>query len=523
MRRLAAPALLLALALLAPLAAAQQTAPVLVERADEGALTAQEGEPALATFRLLNLNPEDEFYVSVAVSGPAGWKGDVDPNGFFLLPRNDTSVVVSLSPSRAPEVASEFKVTFHLQHTRTGVVTDVVKTVEVASSAPPQVFGLFANRLPAPLDNAYGTFLLEMGAWIVVGVAAIFLGDAVVRVATARASNAVTREIVGRLRKPIFYFVLFLGLARSFAILPRNPATVLVSKLLVALAVGVFGLYVLYRVLDSVLLYYQREIGPRTHTAVDDVLVPLARKVGIAVLYVVGVVVVLRQLGWDPTLVFAGAGIAGLVIAFAAQDTFSNLFSGVFLLLDRPFQEGDDIQLETGEIVRVQHIGLRTTRLYHGRNHELITVPNNQLATRRVVNLAGPDKRFWVMVDVGVAYGTDPRRVERILLDVARANPHVIDEPDWQPLVLFTRFGESSLDFTLRCAVDDFRQRFAIASELRHAIDRAFAEADVEIPFPQRTLWLKEVPPELRRTVPVAGPAAAAEADGGARQAGRGA
>ena len=483
---------LLGVLLAAPmLAAAQDNAPVLVRRVDEGTPEADEGLPATANFTLFNLNPEDQFYVTVSIEGPPRWSESASPSSLLLDPRNETLVTLTFTPQGQPHADAVFAVTFSLVHSRTGAVSKVTEEVVVHSVAPPRVLDLFANPLPPPLDNAYGTFLLDMAFWALIGVAAIFAGDAVVRAVTARASNQVTREIIQKLRKPIFYFVLLLGLGRSFAHLPRNVVTDFVARTLLAIAIGIFGLYVLYRVLDAALLYYQREVAPRTDTDVDDVIVPVLRKVGIVILYVVGIVITLKALGWDPTLVFAGAGIAGLVIAFAAQDTISNLFSGVFILLDQPFREGDLIQLDTGEVVRVESIGLRTTRLYHGRNHESIVLPNNQLATKRVINLAGPDYRYWVTVEVGASYASDVQKVKDVLMRVAKSHPKVLQGGDWEPLVLFSRFGESSLDFALRAAVDDYRDRVIVGSELRQAVKKAFDEAGIEIPFPQRTLWVK--------------------------------
>lgn len=490
LRRALVPLVLLGV-LLAPVVAAQETAPVEVTRVDEGTPDADEGRPATANFTLFNLNPDDDFFVTVSVAGPPRWDESAAPNRFALAPRTETNVTVTFTPQGQPHADAAFTVTFNLVHSRTGVVTKVTQEVEVRSAAPPRVLDVFSNPLPAPLDNGYGTFLLDMAFWAVIGLGAIFAGDAIVRAVTARASNQVTREIITLLRKPIFYFVLLLGMGRSFAHLPRNVVTDFVARTLLAVAIGIFGLYVLYRVLDAVLLYYQKEVAPRTETNVDDVLVPVLRKVGIVVLYVVGIVLTLKELGWDPTIVFAGAGIAGLVIAFAAQDTMSNLFSGVFILLDQPFREGDLIQLDTGEIVRVESIGLRTTRLYHGKNHESIVLPNNQLATKRIINLAGPDQRYWLNVEVGAAYGSSTEHVRRVLLQAAHAHPRVLRGGEWEPLVLFTRFGESSLDFLLRAAVDDYRDRNLVASELRHAIKKAFDEAGIEIPFPQRTLHIK--------------------------------
>ena len=494
MRRRFAPLALLAVLLALPGALAQETVPILVERVDAGNLAADLESAAMASFSLFNLNPREDFYVSIQVDGPAAWSTGVSMDRFLLAPRNTTVVNVTFDPTEPPRDEATFEVIFSFVRVDTGAVTKVSETVTVGSRAPPLVLDAFPNLLPPPLNNAYGTFLVDMLFWTTFAIAAIFVGDAVVRFVTTRAPNDVTREIIQKLRRPVFLFVFFLGLARSFAILPSNFFTDVLTKTLAAIGVAIFGLYVAYRVLDAVLLYYQRTWASRTATLLDDVLVPLLRKVGIVVLYVVGIIVVLRNLGWDPTVVLAGAGIAGLVIAFAAQDTFSNLFSGVFILLDRPFKEGDDIMMETGEFVRVEHIGLRTTRLYHPRNHETITLPNNQLATKRIVNLTGPDMRFWVMVDVGVSYASDPEHVRRVLLEVVNLHARVLKEEGWAPLVIFKGFGESSLDFILRFAIVDYRERFGVASDIRFAVFKRFEQEGIEIPFPQRTLWIKEWP-----------------------------
>lgn len=470
---------------------------MLVERADTGSLSADVGQPADAGFHLFNLNPADDFYASVTVEAPRHWRASVVGDArFFLGPRNETDVAIRFEPVDTPRGAATFEVTFTFVQGRTGEVVRVVERVEVQSAAPPRVLGVFPNPLPAPGDNAYGTFVLDMAFWVVFGVVAILVSGPLVRLLLMRARSETAREIVGKLRRPIFLFILLLGLARSFAILPRNAFTEFVAKFLIAIAVTVFGLYVLYRALDAGLVYYQRELAPKTATKVDDVLVPAFRKVGLVIVYIVGIILTLRTLGWDPTLVFAGAGIAGLVIAFAAQDTFSNLFSGIFLMLDRPFVEGDDIQLETGETARVVSIGLRTTRLHNYQTFEDIIVPNNQLATRRIINHTSPDPRYRISIDVGVAYGTDPERVRKALLDVANANTRIERDPPLQPTVRFTMFADSSLNFTLRVVVPHFQQRNEIGTELRYAILDAFQREGIEIPYPQRVLHVKgELPP----------------------------
>lgn len=489
----AAGLLVLALLLAATPVLAQGSTPVLVERVDEGDLVADLGEPARATFELLNLNPSDDFLVRIRVIGPDGWDAAVDASEFFLAPRALRTLNVTFTPSVVPRASETFDVTFTF-YSPDGDVTRVTQPTLVASGAPPLVLGAFPNPLPAPLDNEFGTFLLDMAFWAGFGIVAIFLSDAVVRALTSRTSNTVTREIISKLRKPVFYAVLFFGLAQSFSVLPRYPPIVFLERTLVAIAVGVFGLYVVYKVLDAALFYYQQEFAHRTSNTLDDVLVPVLRKVGTVVLYVVGALYSLRILGWDPTIIFAGAGIAGLVIAFAAQDTFSNLFSGIFLMLDQPFREGDDIMLEDGSAARVDNVGLRTTRLYNYKMHEVHTVPNNQLATKRIVNLSGPDFRYWTQVDVGVAYGTDVEKVRRVLLELADAMPWVVKDEGWEPTVRLVAFADSSINFSLRFGVPTYRDAGQRASEVRFAIEKAFRDEGIQIPFPQRTVWLKQSP-----------------------------
>ncbi|MFA5862442.1 MAG: mechanosensitive ion channel domain-containing protein, partial [Candidatus Thermoplasmatota archaeon] len=457
---------LVLVAFIAPAAlAASDTAPVLIERADAGHLVADKDQNATATFTLFNLNPTDDFYVSGIVEAPPGWSVTVVPNKFFLQPRTTTNVSIIIEPAGEPaERSQSFQVTFSLVQSKDGAVTKITEEITVVSGAPPRVLGLFSNPLSSPFDNAYGTFLLNVFAWVAISVGAIFVTDALIRSVTARASGTVTHEILVKLRRPIFLLVFFYGVGESVSALPRNPIVDFINRFAVAIAVGVFGLYVLYKVLDSALFYYQLEIAPKTETKMDDVLVPVIRKIGVVSLYGVGIILTLKTLGWDPTIIFAGAGIAGIVIAFAAQDTFSNLFSGVFLMLDQPFVEGDIILLDTGEVAKVENIGLRTTRLYEYDHHHTIIVPNNQLATKRVVNYSAPDSNFRVDLFVGVGYDADPAVVERILMQIALSEPELVRDGAWAPIVQLRDFADSAMTFMLRVTVKDARDKGRVPS-----------------------------------------------------------
>ena len=186
--------------------------------------------------------------------------------------------------------------------------------------------------------------------------------------------------------------------------------------------------------------------------------------------------------------VFASAGIAGFAVAIAAKDTLSNLFGGVAIFMDRPFRPGDYIVLDDNERGKVVQIGLRSTRI-HTRDDIMITIPNSIITNTKIVNQSSPDPIIRVRVKIGVAYGSDIKRVETILVEQVRSNPLAAQKP--VPRVRFRRFGDSSLDFELLCWAKRPQDHGRLMHGLNGGIYNAFAEAGIEIPFPQRDVHLK--------------------------------
>ncbi len=510
----AGPALaivLAAVALATPAARAQDVEPVRVDARSDLAVSTTHAAIVEFEFALFNVNARTSFYVTVEARELDAWRADAiaesvreeAAGGFFLGPREATNVTVTLTPIARPPDRASGALLFVLVNTDTSQRVVIEKAVDVAVKDAALVIGLIENPFPPPLDNAYGVFALDLAFWAVVGVAAFLAGDSVVRYVTRFATADVTRVILQKLRWPLFTFVLLLGLKQSIDVLPRNALTVFTGRFLAVIAVGVVGLYVLYRALDAGLFYYSSHIAPKTASRVDDVLVPALRKIVVVVLFVGAIGYTLGVFGLDPTVLFGAAGIAGLVIAFAAQDTLSNFFSGIFLLLDRPFAEGEDIQWGTGETARVERVGLRSTRLYHYRSHEIIVMPNNQLASNRIVNLSAPDARYRLNIEVGVAYDTDLGKVKRLVDRVLAETPGV-DLQD-APQLLLTEFGDSALVLSVRVFVKDYRDRVPLASEIRERLLDAFRREGIDIPFPQRVLHVVSDEPRS----PVAGAAAA--------------
>lgn len=174
-------------------------------------------------------------------------------------------------------------------------------------------------------------------------------------------------------------------------------------------------------------------------------------------------------------------------IGFGLQEVISNFVCGIILLFERPFRVGDTVVIGEHEGY-VRKISMRATTI-HTFDNVAILVPNKDLITQRVVNVRHIDPKVRAHVRVGVSYASDVEAVRAALLDVARVHPRVLGDPE--PRVLFTDFGDSTLDFDLMVWMPEPDDRRTVPSELRFAILKRFRECGIEIAFPQRDLHIR--------------------------------
>ncbi len=188
----------------------------------------------------------------------------------------------------------------------------------------------------------------------------------------------------------------------------------------------------------------------------------------------------------------ASAGIAGIAIGFAAQDTLSNFFAGISIIADAPYRVGDYVNLAQGQRGKVVSIGLRSTRILT-RDDVEITIPNAVIGNTAIVNeSAGPSIKHRVRVAVGVAYGSDLDQVRQVLMEIAGAEEMICTEPE--PRVRFRQFGESGLQLELLGWIPDPELRGRVLDALSSTVYRRFAAEGIEIPYPKRDLYVKEMP-----------------------------
>jgi MscS family membrane protein len=202
-------------------------------------------------------------------------------------------------------------------------------------------------------------------------------------------------------------------------------------------------------------------------------------------------------LGLPAYSIVTSLGFGGIAFALAAKETVANFIGGVVLLLDHPFRIGDYVDVADARRGEVIHIGARSTRILT-RDDILVTVPNSTIVNETISNESGELPRLRVRVKVGVAYGSDLRKVESILLKVAHDNPLVMGQPE--PHVRFREFSDSSVNFELLCRTQYPADRGKLIHQLGAAIYDEFNKSGIEIPFPQRDVHLAN--PQLELTSP---------------------
>lgn len=211
---------------------------------------------------------------------------------------------------------------------------------------------------------------------------------------------------------------------------------------------------------------------------------------------IVGVIVVSHVLGisWSKVQWLIAAISVGL--GFGLQEIFANFVSGLIILFERPVRVGDIVTVADVTGV-VSQIRMRATTITNWDRKEYI-VPNKEFVTSRLLNWTLSDKVNRVVVEIGIAYGSDTRTAARILREVADLHPLILDDPE--PSVTFEAFGDSALKFVLRCYLPDLENRLKTVHELHLEIDRRFREAKIEIAFPQQDVHVRSLPKGLRTT-----------------------
>lgn len=344
------------------------------------------------------------------------------------------------------------------------------------------------DAMPFWLKNRYVLAILITMAAIAVSVIVDFFITRVLRVAARRTHTVLDDRLIDLLHGPVRITVVLFGLWLAAGGLGLPPR----METFTAAFVKTLGMFVwmgfAFRMVSVVIQTLSRSGSTLVQTRTGPLFDNLAKVI------IIGVAVYFVFVFWgiNVSAWLASAGIVGIAVGFAAKDTLANLFSGIFILADAPYQVGDYINLDTGERGEVRHIGLRSTRLLT-RDDVEITIPNAVIANAKIINESGgPDLKERIRVKFSVAYGSDVDRVREVITEIGNKHPQTVNDPE--PRVRFREFGESSLDFELLCWIEEPSLRGLVTDALLTAIYKGLNAENIEIPYPKRDVYIREMP-----------------------------
>jgi small-conductance mechanosensitive channel len=277
-----------------------------------------------------------------------------------------------------------------------------------------------------------------------------------------------------------------LGLLLIVDAAPLSPKVIRVADRLLSLTGLSLALFILIKAtllaFRNIVVRYQplREIqGP-------------AELVTKIVLITVGGMLILDNLGVSLTPLLTTLGIGSLAVAIALQDTLGNLFAGLHIKADRPIAVGQFVRLDSGDEGYVERIGWRSTRIKMLPNKTAV-VPNSKLVQSTIINYDLPDPELAVLVEVGVHYDSDLKKVERVTCEVAREVMRAVPGgmPEFDPFIRYHTFNQSSIDFTVILRARTFVDNYLIKHEFIKALQEKYRAEGIVIPFPIRTVHLK--------------------------------
>ena len=237
----------------------------------------------------------------------------------------------------------------------------------------------------------------------------------------------------------------------------------------------------------------QQTVVFRTKNKVDDVIFDLLKKFASFIIFITAGILALDVIGVNIVPFIAGAGVVGIAVGFAAKDTLSNVLAGILLIIDRPFEVGDRIELWSAPANSatwgdVLSIGLRATRI-RTTDNIVVVIPNNEIMLRDIINYTSGSEEIRVRIPIGVAYDADIKKAKEVIEKVSFELDWVMRDPP--PKVVVKSFGDSAVNLEARVWISNPRKRIDTIDHVTDRVKQVFQEEGIEIPFPKRDIYIK--------------------------------
>ncbi len=340
------------------------------------------------------------------------------------------------------------------------------------------------------LNFIFGNLYLRFVLILIISFIVAYLVKVIIRKVLSplakRTKTKIDDLIIRNTASIIFYIIIVIGFKIGFQHFKFEAK--IYSSLIDSLLILVISILA-FKIIHNLSQHWLKEWAFKTKSTADDRLIPLIEKIVKAIVVILAVIFIFDAWNINIGPLLTTAGIAGIAVALAVKEFLANILGGVQLVLDKTFKVGDKVQLESGEVGVILDIGLRTTKLKTYDN-EVIYIPNSYLANSKIKNYTQPDLSIRVNVEFGVEYGSDTEKVKQVVLEAIKKIDTVLEDP--KPEVLFVKMSDFSLDFIARAWVGSYTDAYSTWVKLTNAIYNALNRANIGIPFPTRTIYMKQ-------------------------------
>ena len=311
----------------------------------------------------------------------------------------------------------------------------------------------------------------------------------VIRRLTSKTKTNLDDVLIDKLEKPLTYLVLILGywISIHYLVFKEEVEIVLENAAYFLLVIDVTA--ILSRIVDSLISEVIMPITEKSDSSFDNQLIPVIQKGVRSIIWILGIIIGLDNIGFDITAMIAGLGIGGLALALAAQDSVKNIFAGIMIFLDKPFRIKDRIQVDGFDGI-VEEVGLRSTRLrtLEGR---IVTIPNSRFTDNSVTNVTS-QPTLKVKLNLGLTYDTDENQMQKaidILEDIVKDQEAITDDY----AAGFNGFGDFSLNILFIYYVKPDSHWLDTQTLVNKEILRRFNKEGLEFAFPTQTILKKDI------------------------------
>lgn len=350
-----------------------------------------------------------------------------------------------------------------------------------------KILGIIDNPFPSPFNEPLSTATITLCIWVLISLVAVFVAQLIIRIGM-RDQISDRDRVDKQVRIPVFICVMMFAIVNCLRIYGFNDSFISTVNFVANLLYIPLVSYIAWKVYKAIIWRVLNDLEKKTgNQYIYEATSPLLQTIGKILIVVIAVATLLSTLGLNLAVIITGAGIAGLAISLGTKTAFNEFFSGLTVLVTRPFKVGDTIKVEGhDDEMKVVNVGILRTEFVNRYNVDHFVVPNSTLASSKIINFTRKTKAYRMFVYVDVNIDEDLELIKKLLLEIAYNEPDVITDGSYsKPSIRINNVKDGRVNVRLSVFIRDVGKKHYIHGKLREAILQRFRENDISAPIPR--------------------------------------